>query len=96
MATVKIPRTVAATCPACSHGHAAKIATTVYVCVKCHAIFGSCYKGDSYEYYRPVWETSETAPEDLQFVSLEILGSAGIEHFHGWVHKDTQRIVQVG
>jgi predicted RNA-binding Zn-ribbon protein involved in translation (DUF1610 family) len=89
-------RTVVAHCPACSNGSAVPLATTVYRCAKCRAIFGSCYKGDSYDYVKPVWHDGETAHEDLQFVSLEILGSAGIENFHGWVHKDTRRIVQVG
>lgn len=89
-------------CPACSNKRGNKNyddsigMVQVYRCKKCGAVFGSCYKGDSFKVVKPFWHQGEAQPEDLFYYDLEVLGSAGVERSHGWAHKETRRIVQTG
>jgi hypothetical protein len=70
--------------------------STVYRCGKCHAVYGSCYKGDSYSIVRSGWHPDEAVADQLFYYDLEVLGSGGIERRHGWAHRETRLIVQVG
>lgn len=83
------------TCPACS---ATRLRDTevcgVYECRKCLAVFGQCYKGDSYRFVLPYWHEGESA--DQRYFDLTTVGSAGVERSHGWVDATTRRITQVG
>jgi len=86
------------TCPACSgkrHDEHAKI-RGIYVCRRCKAVHGTCYKGESYEIVLPYWHEGESNHEDERYYDLETLGSQGIERSHGWFNVKTRRITQVG
>jgi hypothetical protein len=60
----------------------------------CGAIHGTCYKGEGYEFYLPYWH--EGPDGETVYVDLELLGSDGVTRFHGWINKQTRKIVQVG
>jgi hypothetical protein len=91
-------------CPACSNKRGNKRydenkigLMDIHRCKKCGAVFGSCYLGDSYSVVLPQWHTDPNPPsEDLFYFDIEALGSQGIQRRHGWAHKTTRRIVQVG
>lgn len=90
-------------CPACSnkrgnvpYDKTSIGLTTVYRCKKCGAVFGSCYLGDSYGIVSPRWHEGNADPIDTFYYDLETVGSKGVERRHGWAHKTTKRIVQVG
>lgn len=68
----------------------------VYRCKKCGAVFGSCYLGDSYTVVKPSWHAGDADPADTFYYDLETVGSKGVERRHGWAHKTTRQIVQVG
>ena len=70
--------------------------TQVYRCAKYGAVFGSCYLGDSYTIVKPSWHRGEDDPSQWFYFDLETVGSRGVERRHGWAHKDTHQIVQVG
>jgi hypothetical protein len=83
------------TCPACSAARPRETAVIgVYECRKCSAVFGQCYKGDSYRFVLPYWHEGESA--DQRYFDLTTLGSGGVERSHGWVDATTRRITQVG
>jgi hypothetical protein len=83
------------TCPACSHRrYRATAVIGVYECRKCLAIYGQCYKGDSYQFVLPYWH--EGASADQRYYDLTLVGSAGIERQHGWFDAASRRITQVG
>jgi hypothetical protein len=69
---------------------------SVHECPHCGAVFGSCYKGDSYSIVRPDWAPNDTPMDDCFYYDLDVLGSDGIIRIHGWADKKTRRIVQVG
>jgi hypothetical protein len=87
-------------CPACNSTRIAlgKVRISVHECRKCGAVFGDCYKGDSYTIVLPYFHTdpASVAPEAARYYDLTVLGSAGIERRHGWFDPDTKRILQVG
>lgn len=92
-ATTKTQTTPA--CPACSSTKGTKTQITgVYSCASCGGVHGTCYKGDGYSFFRPEWHQGPDG--ETQYVDLTLLGSDGIERFHGWVNAETRRIVQVG
>lgn len=63
-------------------------------CPNCGAVFGQCYRGDSYRLVQPYWHEGES--RDTFYYDLQTVGSGGIERRHGWADADTLRIVQVG
>jgi hypothetical protein len=82
-------------CPACSHtrGHKTEV-HSVHECARCGAIHGTCYKGEASTFYLPYWHDG---PDGETFhVDLTLLGSQGVERFHGWINRKTRRIVQTG
>lgn len=90
-------------CPCCDKELTVKAINAKYLgiigvreCSHCGAVFGQCYKGDSYRVVLPQWHAGETTPEDLFYYDLSVVGSAGLERRHGWAHKTTRRIVQTG
>jgi hypothetical protein len=89
------------TCPACNNTRGNKRydetnigLTEVYRCKKCGAVFGRCYLGDSYRIVLPYWHDGDA--DETFYYDLETVGSRGVERRHGWAHKGTRRIVQVG
>jgi len=91
------------TCPCCNKKVTIKTLNTsykgiagVHECPKCGAVFGTCYKGDSYKVVKP-WMATENVPfENCFYFDLTTLGSDGIDRFHGWADKNTRLVVQVG
>lgn len=90
-------KTVEASCPACS-GKRAMETTTVGVkrCLKCGALFGQCYKGESYGVVKPFWSELPENKNALRYFDFVTLGSAGIERRHGWFDIRNNKLVQVG
>lgn len=90
------------TCPCCNGKRHARYdenrlgLTQVYRCKKCGAVHGSCYLGDSYTVVSAQWHSGEATLDDTFYYDLECLGSQGVQRRHGWAHKVTRRIVQVG
>ena len=90
-------------CPCCDAKVTQKTLNTKYMdivgvheCPKCGAVFGECYKGDSYSIVLPYWEMDDPTFDNAFYYDLEVLGSDGVEHRHGWAHRETRRIIQVG
>jgi len=79
-------------------------------CRKCGAWYGgSMYRGEfDAMFFGPTHRKGcEYAPdgseescrreaEHLRYLSLDILGSNGVSHFHGWICRDCLGVVQVG
>ena len=84
-------------CPACN-GKRSRQTETVGIreCVRCRAIFGMCYKGESYGLVLPVFSDLPSSPLDTRYYDLTVLGSAGIERRHGWFDTRNRKIVQTG
>jgi len=86
-------------CPACSSKRFSPFErfAAIYTCRRCGAVFGTCYLGDSYAIVAPRWhDDPNPPPEALRYFDLDCLGSKGIERRHGWMHRETRRIVQTG
>jgi len=84
-------------CPACgSKKRKATKLFDVFVCGRCGALYGECWKGESYSFVLPHWETGKYYPHEVRYYDLTVLGSDGIERRHGWYLPRTKRIVQVG
>lgn len=90
-------------CPGCGKAISNKTLNTnhlgvigVHECPKCKAVFGQCYKGDSYKIVKPYMSTENVPFENCFYYDLVTLGSAGIDRIHGWADKATRLIVQVG
>lgn len=85
-------------CPACGkkNNQIEIQSCRVYECGKCHAIYGTLSKGDSYTYVRPFWHDGESKPDDERYYNFVCLGSEGISRRHGWFNTISKRIVQVG
>ena len=71
-------------------------ATGVYECAKCGAIFGTCYKGESYGLVKPFFAAQDPAPGEARYFDFTTLGSDGIGRRHGWFDPATKLITQVG
>ena len=69
--------------------------TGVHECPKCSAVFGQCYKGESYSIVLPQWQEDGDF-ENAFYYDLTVLGSGGITRQHGWADKTTRRIIQTG
>jgi hypothetical protein len=84
-------------CPACSgrlHRDHEKV-TGVSVCKRCGAVHGQCWKGNSPVLL--VWDAPDACrPEEQVFFDLTLVGSAGVEHIHGWFNPATRKVTQVG
>jgi hypothetical protein len=84
-------------CPACSGKR--RIPTDhpmVFTCRRCGALYGDCYKGESYALVRP-WMTGEAIPpERCRYFDLTVLGSDGVSRRHGWFDTESRLVVQIG
>jgi hypothetical protein len=83
-------------CPACSGKRLRKVSghVSVFECVRCEALFGTCYLGESYELVLPRWHRGpETKPRYYEFTTL---GSEGVGRRHGWFEPTTRCITQTG
>jgi len=84
-------------CPACSAKRGTETAVSgVYACARCGAIFGTCYKGDSYRLVLPRFAKEPVAPEQLRYFDLTLLGSDGVTRNHGWYDPATKLVHQIG
>jgi hypothetical protein len=85
-------------CPACSGGSKpiGGAAGLIFKCLKCGAIHGQCYLGESYEHVLPYMTKEDVPPERTRYFDFTCLGSAGVTRRHGWYEPATKRIVQVG
>jgi hypothetical protein len=82
-------------CPACSSENHCETGTVgVFECGNCKAIHGRCYRGEGYKFYTPQWH--EGSDGETFYLDLELLGSDGLKRFHGWIDRQTKKIVQVG
>ena len=96
------------TCPCCGKVISMKDRNTAYIGKsgrrifgvfshsRCNAVLGSCYKGESYDIYLPYWAPANVPAENERYFNLEVLGSAGIEHVHGWFDIESRKLTQVG
>jgi hypothetical protein len=84
-------------CPACNGkrrkatGHPG-----VFECRRCGALYGECWKGDSYALVLPVMTADPVPPERCRYYDLTVLGSDGVTRRHGWFDVETRRMFQVG
>ncbi len=84
-------------CPACSSTKAKPTKTIgVYTCSKCGAIFGECYRGESYAFVQPFFTKEEPPAERIRYYDFRVLGTNGVERRHGWYDTQTHLIVQTG
>lgn len=88
-------------CPACNGKRARQASPDVfgvYRCSRkgCQAVFGQCYKGDSYQFVLPYMATETVPHERLRFYDLTLLGSDGVHRSHGWYDPETRLVHQVG
>jgi hypothetical protein len=85
-------------CPACNSKRIGDYQgkCLLHECRKCHAIFGSCYLGDSYNIAFPRLTNDPEADSRAVYFDLQCLGSAGITRRHGWVDPTTHLMTQVG
>ena len=68
-------------CPACNgKRRKATNQSGVYECARCGAIYGECYKGDSYALVRP-WFTTETDIPQRAYPVLRFHG-VGLRRHH--------------
>lgn len=85
-----------AQCPCCnSTDHAdAPEHVRLSTCLRCNAIFGQLYLGDSYTVVLPYFVEQEPAdpPRYFDFVTI----GSKVDRRHGWYDVATKRIVQVG
>lgn len=83
------------TCPACGSklSRSTDHGLQIYECVKCGAIYGNCYLGDSYGIVKPFF--GEDGEQSIYF-DLTCLGSEGITRRHGWYNPETLLITQTG
>lgn len=70
--------------------------TGVYICRKCEAVFGQCYKGDSYGIVLPFMTADKDATERQRYYDFTVLGSDGVTRRHGWFDPQTKLITQIG
>ena len=86
-----------ATCPCCD-GKRRKATdyAGVFECSRCGAIYGECWKGDSYALVLPRMTARPVPPERCRYYDLTVLGSDGVTRRHGWFDTETRLIVQVG
>jgi len=85
------------TCPACNgKRHDTTQITGVYVCLRCKAIHGQCYLGESYELVLPYMTAEDVPHERLRYYDIQCLGSEGITRRHGWYDVESKVIVQTG
>jgi len=83
-------------CPACSSQKYQKTDIAgVRKCSNCGAVYGSCYKGESYAIVLPFF-SKDPNPRAQVYFDLIVLGSDGLERRHGWYNPADQRITQVG
>jgi len=84
-------------CPACNSSKVSSVAVQVHECRRCDAVFGSCYRGDLYQYVVPVFDTvPDVPPEETRYFDFKVLGSDGVSRVHGWLNRSTRRVVQFG
>lgn len=85
-------------CPGCGgERHAAHPVPGLYRCLTCGGIHGTCYRGEARQVVADAWHEGPADPEDTFYFDLTILGGDGqVERSHGWAHKTTRRIVQIG
>ena len=84
-------------CPACNGKRRKPTDSTgVFECRRCGALYGDCYKGDSYALVRPHMTTQDVPPERCRYFDFTVLGSDGISRRHGWFDPETRLIVQIG
>ena len=84
-------------CPACNGKRSRETAVFgVSQCKRCEAIYGQCYRGDSYTLVSPYMASEPVATERLRFYDLTILGSDGVRRSHGWYDPSTKLVHQVG
>ncbi len=85
-------------CPACNGKRRNRTAhSMVFECRRCGAVYGECYKGESYEIVLPYMARDPNIPaERLRYYDLMVLGSGGVSRRHGWFDTETRLIVQVG
>lgn len=85
----------ATACPACSGKRFRKTAVIgVHECVRCNAVFGTCYLGQSYEFRMPRWHKGESTA--TRYYDFELLTGTGIKYEHGWVDVESKCVTQVG
>jgi len=84
-------------CPSCN-GKRRKATNVpgVFECRRCGALYGQCYRGDSYALVFPIMVPKPIPPERCRYFDLTVLGSDGVTRRHGWFDTETRRIVQVG
>lgn len=84
-------------CPACNGKRRNATAYPgVFTCRRCGALYGDCYRGDSYALVLPVMAPEPVPPERCRYYDFTVLGSDGVTRRHGWFDVKTRRIVQIG
>lgn len=68
----------------------------VFTCRRCGAVYGECYKGDSYEYVLPRMTAEPVAKDRIRYYDFTVVGADGVSRRHGWYDPETKLIAQVG
>jgi hypothetical protein len=97
-------------CPACNHRLTVAELNRDYIldgrriqgvreCKRCKALFGICYKGDSYALVLPFMADGQAANDARgreRYFDFMTLGSEGIGRRHGWFDTATRKVTQIG
>jgi transcription initiation factor TFIIIB Brf1 subunit/transcription initiation factor TFIIB len=98
MSTKQSKTTTMGQCPGCSSTRGRETDVVgVYECAKCGGVVGQCYRGDASRFvaiHQPM--QAECEDGDARYFDLMLLGSQGIERVHGWMDRNTKRVVQFG
>ena len=82
-------------CPLCSAPTPSDV-LGVHTCRHCGAVYGECYRGESYRFVLPSLSDGQTPAEDWRYYDFRVIGSDGVERRHGWFDPATKLITQIG
>ncbi|HQQ00761.1 MAG TPA: hypothetical protein PLY86_20100 [bacterium] len=78
-------------CPGCNSTRTKPVRNQVHECLVCGGIFGICSPREYREYVSPEWHQGPCDLKDRQYFDFEIR-----DRSHGWMHRQTRKIVQIG
>lgn len=82
-------------CPACG-ALGKQIATQVFQCERCEAVYGTVYRGELHRYVIMQFFPGNVPPERERYFDFTVLGAHRIARVHGWYDIETKRVTQVG
>jgi hypothetical protein len=85
-------------CPGCAQdveGIQTKVAGVVF-CPICEAVFGTCYRGESYLFVLPYMDNADASMDNARYYDFTTIGSEGLERRHGWYNPANRLVLQFG